>query len=141
VKDDSSIKTRLVDCLDKMSSPETLTDAHMVSCDVCQTRTPTTVLACVAVLPEFLMVHLKRFAFDLQAMATVKLNHEIAFDEAVDLGPYTQAGVVFPGQTKGRLPGPADAASYSLQGGLCRCHLQGSPSRSRRRPPCRSVRV
>ena len=114
VRDDTSIKSDLIETLSKFCSPETLSGDCMVSCDVCvftprerrsaddddaaaaarcQTRTPTTVASCLTRLPDYLVVHLKRFAFDLESMTTVKLNHAIAFPLDIELAPYTKAGV------------------------------------------------
>jgi len=51
------------------------------------------VVSCLTRLPDYLVVHLKRFAFDLESMTTVKLNHAIAFPLDIELAPYTKAGV------------------------------------------------
>ncbi len=47
----------------------------------------------IETLPPHLIIHLKRFDFDFEKMANVKLNNYYEFPEVIDMYPYTRAGV------------------------------------------------
>ena len=74
VKDDTSVSSDLLETLNKFFAPETLSGDCSVECEACQSRTPTTVFTCLSRLPDYLVIHLKRFAFDLETMTTVKVS-------------------------------------------------------------------
>ena len=44
-------------------------------------------------LPNLLLLHLKRFDFDVRTFRTVKLNQSISFPLELDMHPYTEAGI------------------------------------------------
>jgi len=47
----------------------------------------------LASLPPLLVIHPKRFAFDMNTFQTVKLNHSVSFPMALDMSPYTEEGI------------------------------------------------
>jgi ubiquitin C-terminal hydrolase len=47
----------------------------------------------IRTLPEVLIIHLKRFEFDLETMNRQKLNDLISFPEELDMFPYTEVGI------------------------------------------------
>jgi len=95
VKNEQSTKNDLRECLDAFTAPEDMFGDNKVDCDFCKMRTNTTFVTCLTSIPNFLFIHPKRFAYDLESNQTVKLNHYISFPSQLDLFPYTREGIVF----------------------------------------------
>ena len=83
----------LTECLDALTAPEEMTGDNKVNCDVCQEATETSFNVYLDSLPPLLVIHPKRFAFDMNTFQTVKLNHRITFPATLDMSPYTQEGM------------------------------------------------
>eukprot|EP01126_Amoeba_proteus_P059213 TRINITY_DN7715_c0_g2_i2.p1 TRINITY_DN7715_c0_g2~~TRINITY_DN7715_c0_g2_i2.p1 ORF type:complete len:227 (-),score=57.34 TRINITY_DN7715_c0_g2_i2:551-1231(-) len=64
-----------------------------VFCDLCKKNVDTIKRCVLKELPPTLVIHLKRFDFDYQTMARVKLNSVLAFPRNLDMERYTKEGV------------------------------------------------
>ncbi|CAM9749332.1 unnamed protein product, partial [Sphacelaria rigidula] len=58
-------------------------------CDKCQRRVTAQRRCAIKQLPDTLIVHLKRFEFDLSTMSRKKLNHRCSFPMELDMAPWT----------------------------------------------------
>ena len=56
----------LTECLDERFSSEEMTGDNKVYCEKCQKNTDTTFMDTIDALPQNLVIHLKRFSFDLE---------------------------------------------------------------------------
>ena len=86
-------KGSLTECLDSLTAPEEMTGDNKVNCDHCNEATDTSFNVYLASLPPLLVIHPKRFAFDMNTFQTVKLNHRITFPRVLDMSPYTEDGM------------------------------------------------
>eukprot|EP01083_Nonionella_stella_P122092 367144_1 len=62
-------------------------------CEGCQQKRDALKRTCIKKLPQNLILHLKRFEFDLDVMRKVKLNDYCSFPDVLDMRPYTKAGL------------------------------------------------
>lgn len=58
-------------------------------CEKCGRRVTAQRRCAIKQLPPMLMVHLKRFEFDLGTMSRKKLNHRCSFPMDLDMSPWT----------------------------------------------------
>lgn len=90
VRNESELKQSLRECLDAFAQPEVLSGDNKVDCDVCKLRSETTFTHCVSRLPPYLFILPKRFTYDLERNATVKLDHYISFEAEINLQSLTE---------------------------------------------------
>ena len=64
-----------------------------VNCEDCGKKKDTRTRTCLERLPNFLIVHLKRFKMDYSTMKSVKLNDRCSFPMVLDVKPYTAKGI------------------------------------------------
>ena len=62
------------------------------SCSQCQKKVDAKKRTCINTLPDNLIVHLKRFEFDLEQMRRIKVNDYCEFPMELNLEPYTKEG-------------------------------------------------
>lgn len=62
-------------------------------CSECNAKVDALKRCCVKNLPDNLIVHLKRFEFDLETMKRIKLNDSCQFPMILDMEPYTKEGL------------------------------------------------
>lgn len=82
----------LLECLEERFSSEEMTGDNKVHCARCGENTDTTFMDTIDSLPNTLMLHLKRFSFDLETFQPKKLLHRIEFEHELDMWAYTRAG-------------------------------------------------
>jgi len=92
-KENEIEKGSLTECLDSLTAPEEMSGDNKVNCETCKESTDTSFNCYLASLPKLLVVHPKRFAFDMNTFQTVKLNHRISFPQILDMSPYTEEGI------------------------------------------------
>lgn len=66
---------------------------NKVECELCATKKAAVRRTCFGVLPNFLILHLKRFDLDYTTFETVKLNNRCSFPMNLNMKPYTKAGI------------------------------------------------
>ncbi len=59
-------------------------------------------------LPSTLILHLKRFSFDLDTMRKVKVNDYCEFPNRLNVFPYTKEGLATSGEGKGEEESPSN---------------------------------
>ena len=77
------------DSFSKFIDSETIQD---YKCDACEKR-GVTKRDLLKALPNVLILHLKRFTFDMQTFRQVKVNTKFEFPEELNLEPYTMEGI------------------------------------------------
>ena len=92
-KENGVEKGSLTECLDSLTTPEVMSGDNKVECIHCQESTDTSFSTFLSELPPTLVIHPKRFAFDLNTLQVVKLNHRITFPYKIDMRPYTHEGM------------------------------------------------
>ncbi|CAM9870234.1 unnamed protein product, partial [Choristocarpus tenellus] len=58
-------------------------------CEKCGQRVTAQRRCAIKALPPTLIIHLKRFEFDLETMTRHKLNHRCSFPMELDMEPWT----------------------------------------------------
>ena len=74
--------------------PETLDGDNAYYCEACAEKQPALKGIRVSRLPPILGVGLKRFDFDLRALARVKLHHDVLVPLMLDMHPFFEGGAV-----------------------------------------------
>ena len=62
-------------------------------CDHCDAKVTALRRTCITHLPNILLISLRRFEFDFDRMARVKVNDYCEFPMELDMEPYTQEGL------------------------------------------------
>lgn len=73
-----------------MIKGELLEGDNAYHCDRCNKKVPAVKRMCIKKLPNHLIVVLKRFEFNYDKMAKVKINDHCEFPMELDLMPYSQ---------------------------------------------------
>ena len=76
----------LEDCLDKFVSEEKIEDYH---CEKCDKKITHIKKVLIDKLPNILILHLQRIAFNYETFLMEKINDEIAFDKELNIKRYT----------------------------------------------------
>jgi len=79
--------------LSNMIEGEMLNGDNQYACDQCKKKVDAVRRSCLGDLPNYLVVHLKRFEFDFDSMQHVKVNDECKFPHDLDLSPFCKAGL------------------------------------------------
>ncbi|CAN0482100.1 unnamed protein product, partial [Ectocarpus sp. 8 AP-2014] len=82
-------KESLEGSLQLLVAGEMLTGDNCYLCDKCGQRVTAQRRCAIKQLPSTLIVHLKRFEFDLSTMRRHKLNHRCSFPMELDMAPWT----------------------------------------------------
>lgn len=72
---------------------EVMDGDNKVECEMCATKKAAVRRTCFGVLPNLLILHLKRFDLDYTTFETVKLNNRCSFPMNLNMKPYTKAGI------------------------------------------------
>ena len=107
--------------LKAFTATETLSGANAYRCERCAKRVKATKRLTIHATPHVLALQLKRFGFGRYAG---KIRRKIAFDEEIDLGEFTTAGV--PSQEKFSLCGVLCHEGASVHSGHYYCHVRAS---------------
>ncbi|KAL6065920.1 USP domain-containing protein [Balamuthia mandrillaris] len=83
-------KKDILESLKLFISGEMLQGENKYKCDICNTGRDTLKRCCISKLPKVLMLHLKRFEFDLNLMRNVKLNDLCEFPMQLNMEPFTK---------------------------------------------------
>lgn len=86
-------KDKIEDSLDELVEGELMDGDNKIMCDVCNEKKSTIRRTCFGVLPNLLILHLKRFDLDFQTFETVKLNNRIAFPVSINMLKYSREGM------------------------------------------------
>ena len=86
-------KHSILNSLSLYTEGELLEGDNKASCSRCNRKTETVKRVCVKTLPPHLILHLKRFEFDLDSMRKYKVNDYCEFPMELDLFPYTKEGI------------------------------------------------
>ena len=119
-------KKSILESLDALVTGETLEGDNAYACDFCAAKVTARRRLCIRSLPNFLILSLRRFEFDLDTMNRVKLNTYCEFPQVLNMEPYTleavtqkdaQAAAV-DGDIEAPAPSetPAEYYQYSLRG-------------------------
>jgi ubiquitin carboxyl-terminal hydrolase 9/24 len=120
-------KENIEESLSELVAGELMNGDNKIMCEKCNQKKDTTRRTCFGLLPDTLIVHLKRFDLDFQTFETVKLNNMIAFPNKLDMFKYTKEGIEVADMQKRSNESnesPKDSAvdpedySYDLQGVL-----------------------
>ncbi|CAG8541215.1 3475_t:CDS:10 [Ambispora gerdemannii] len=58
-------------------------------CEMCGRKVDAIKRACIKTLPNNLILHLKRFDFDMESLKRVKINEQFEFPDRINMEPYT----------------------------------------------------
>jgi len=78
----------LTDCLAAYITPETLSGTEGVTCSSCGVRGDSTKSLSLRSLPTCLMLHLKRFRYDMATGRQVKINDPVDIPLTLDMAPF-----------------------------------------------------
>ena len=105
-------KENIQESLEQLVEGELMNGDNKIMCEKCNQKKDTMRRTCFDILPNTLMVHLKRFDLDFQTFETVKLNNKIAFPNRLSMFKYTKEGLEAEEQAKiileegGSVPAP-----------------------------------
>ncbi|CAM9309084.1 unnamed protein product [Discosporangium mesarthrocarpum] len=86
-------KATLEESLQLYVAGEMLTGDNRYLCEKCGERVTAQRRCAIKTLPPTLIIHLKRFDFDLETMTRRKLNHRCSFPMELDMEPWTIEGI------------------------------------------------
>lgn len=72
---------------------EILERDNAYTCEKCSKKRDTLKRACIKILPNTLILHLKRFEFDFDSMKKIKVNSYCEFPTELNMEPYTTVGL------------------------------------------------
>ncbi|CAB9501188.1 Ubiquitin carboxyl-terminal hydrolase puf [Seminavis robusta] len=86
-------KTDIHEALATMTEVEIMEGNNKVFCDRCKKNTDTVLRTALSMLPNMLILSLKRFDLDYNTFETVKLNSRCAFGQTLNMKRYTLEGL------------------------------------------------
>ncbi len=86
-------KRNILESLDLFVEGEVLEGDNKYFCEEANQRVDAVKRVCIRQLPRTLILHLKRFEFDLDFMKKVKVNDSCEFPRTLDMDPYTLDGI------------------------------------------------
>ena len=110
-------KADICESLDLYIKGESLDGTNQYFCSECNSKQDSIKSCCLKTLPNTLILHLKRFEFDLTTMRKNKINDRLSFPMELDMKPYTKEGIVLQEENT-RLPSLRPDAYYKY-------HLKG----------------
>jgi len=107
-------KHKLSESLELFVQGDMLDGDNKYFCDSCQTRVAALKRCCIKSLPNTLIIHLKRFDFDLELLRRSKVNQYCEFGHSLNLESYTAEGLERreKSENNGELPPPVHPLSY-----------------------------
>lgn len=87
-------KKSIYESLDALVAGETLEGDNAYACDFCAAKVTARRRLCIRSLPNFLILTLRRFDFDMDTMNRVKLNNYCEFPLLLNMEPYTLEAVM-----------------------------------------------
>lgn len=88
-----STKDKIYDSLSDVFIAELMDGDNKISCDVCQEKKSTIRRSSLGVMPNTMVLHLKRFDLDYTTFETVKLNSRLEFPTRINMLKYTKEGI------------------------------------------------
>jgi len=86
-------KSTLEDSLELYVAGEVLGGDNKYMCSQCGTKVEALRRCAIQTLPQILIIHLKRFEFDLETMTKFKVNDRCSFPMVLDMEPFTVEGL------------------------------------------------
>ena len=107
-------KNTLEEALDLYVEGDVLEGDNKYQCGKCESKVDALKRGCIADLPNNLIIHMRRFEFDLEEMRRMKVNDHCQFPIQLNMEPYTKAGLEKQEAIKAGKEIPEDprAASY-----------------------------
>eukprot|EP01087_Luapelamoeba_hula_P004813 TRINITY_DN1477_c2_g1_i2.p1 TRINITY_DN1477_c2_g1~~TRINITY_DN1477_c2_g1_i2.p1 ORF type:complete len:2138 (-),score=282.67 TRINITY_DN1477_c2_g1_i2:109-6522(-) len=104
-------KKNITESLELYVQGDVLEGENKYACSQCNDKVDALKRCCISALPDNLVIHLKRFEFDLETMKRIKLNEHCVFPTNLNMEPYTKEGLA---RKEGRPIGdlPPRAPSY-----------------------------
>ncbi|KAJ3438318.1 ubiquitin carboxyl-terminal hydrolase [Anaeramoeba flamelloides] len=87
-------KSHLLESLSSFIQPDHLIDDNAYHCSRCSKKVNALKRCSFLALPNTLILHLKRFDFDLQTLTMTKINSRLEFPFNLDMKPYTLEGII-----------------------------------------------
>lgn len=110
-------KTTLDESLAALVQADRLDGDNKYNCERCNKKVAALRRATIGELPPVLVVHLKRFEFDLETLHRTKLNSFLSFPHDLNVEPYTKEGLSRrDAQPQGAEAPPAPPIGYRLTG-------------------------
>eukprot|EP01127_Copromyxa_protea_P022514 TRINITY_DN8090_c0_g1_i1.p1 TRINITY_DN8090_c0_g1~~TRINITY_DN8090_c0_g1_i1.p1 ORF type:complete len:2714 (-),score=433.50 TRINITY_DN8090_c0_g1_i1:44-7879(-) len=110
-------KFQLEHCLDLFIQGDMLEGDNKFHCSVCNSKVTALKRCCINKLPNFLIIHLKRFDFDLELLRRSKINQYCSFPPNLNVEAYTKEGLARREQQQESVH-PESFYDYSLTGVL-----------------------
>lgn len=86
-------KKNILESLDFYVQGDILEGDNKYFCSSCSNKVNALRRSCIQSLPKNLIIHAKRFEFDLELMKRVKVNDYFEFPMVLNLEPYTKEGL------------------------------------------------
>ena len=86
-------KKDIKESLEAFVQGDMLDGSNQYHCGTCDAKVDALKRTCIKTLPDNLILHLKRFEFDLEAMKRIKINDYVYFPMTLDMEPYTKEGL------------------------------------------------
>ena len=86
-------KASLAAALELLVEGELMDGDNKWQCNECAAKRAALKRCCLSALPNHLILHLKRFEFDFEAMKTIKINDRFSFPMRINMHPYTKHGL------------------------------------------------
>jgi ubiquitin C-terminal hydrolase len=86
-------KEDIEESLEQLVEGELMNGDNKIMCEKCNQKKDTMRRTCFDILPNTMIIHLKRFDLDFQTFETVKLNNKIAFPTRLSMFKYTKEGM------------------------------------------------
>ena len=99
-------KASLAAALELLVEGELMDGDNKWQCNECAAKRAALKRCCLSSLPNHLILHLKRFEFDFEAMKTIKINDRFSFPMRINMHQYTKHGLQQPPQPQ-QQPQPA----------------------------------
>lgn len=86
-------KRNIIESLDLYVQGDLLEGENQYHCGQCDKKVDARKRTCIKKLPDNLIIHTKRFEFDMEMMRRVKVNDYYEFPHELNLEPYTLEGL------------------------------------------------
>jgi ubiquitin carboxyl-terminal hydrolase 9/24 len=86
-------KKTILESLDSFIEGELLEKDNAYQCDHCDAKVTALRRQCIKVLPNTLIIVMRRFEFNYDTMRRLKVNEYCEFPMEIDMEPYTQEGI------------------------------------------------
>ena len=86
-------KASLAAALELLVEGELMDGDNKWQCNECAAKRAALKRCCLSAMPNHLILHLKRFEFDFEAMKTIKINDRFSFPMRINMHPYTKHGL------------------------------------------------